>query len=168
MFGTGLPEEFPALSTSHHAFLLSKRCAGAYVAQTPKSELGAEAPSLGKFLQVTPCMISTWSPHKLLPVTRNPCNLASNSMELFCCCCSVAQSCPTLCDSMDYSISGFPILHYLPEFVQTHVHWVSDAIQSSHSLSPPSPLALLNLEQIILPALEFGASRPTDSVHFPF
>ena len=37
---------------------------------------------------------------------------------------------------------GFPILHYLLEFAQTHVHWVSDAIQSSHLLSPPSPLAL--------------------------
>ena len=44
------------------------------------------------------------------------------------CCCSVAKSCPTLCDPMDCSTPGFPIFHYLPEFAQTHVHWVIDAI----------------------------------------
>ena len=58
------------------------------------------------------------------------------------CCCSVAQLCPTPCDPMDYSAPGFPDLDYLSELLQTHVHWVSDAIQSSHLLSPPSPLAL--------------------------
>ena len=42
---------------------------------------------------------------------------------------------------MDCSMPGFPVLHYLPAFVQTHVHWVSDAIQPSHLLSPPSPPA---------------------------
>ena len=51
------------------------------------------------------------------------------------CCCSVAQSSPTLCDLMDCSMSGFPVLHRLPEFAQTHVHWVGDAIK-------PSPPAL--------------------------
>ena len=40
------------------------------------------------------------------------------------CYCSVTKSCPTLCDSMDCSTPGFPVLHYLPEFAQTHVHWV--------------------------------------------
>ena len=52
------------------------------------------------------------------------------------CCCSVAKSCPTLFNPMDCSTLGFSVLHYLPEFAQTHVHWVSDAIQPSHSLSP--------------------------------
>ena len=47
---------------------------------------------------------------------------------------------------MDCRMSGFPTLHYLPEFAQTHVHWVGDAIQPSHPLSSPSPLAL-NLSQ---------------------
>ena len=42
---------------------------------------------------------------------------------------------------MDCNTPGFPILHCLPEFAQTHAHWVSDAIQSSHPLSPPSSLA---------------------------
>ena len=59
---------------------------------------------------------------------------------------SVAQSGLILCNSMNHSTPGFPIHHQLPEFTQTHVHWVSDAIQPSHLLSPPSPLAL-NLSQ---------------------
>ena len=49
---------------------------------------------------------------------------------------SVAQSCPTLCDPMDGSMSGLPVHHQLPEFTQTHVHWVCDAIQTSHSVVP--------------------------------
>ena len=53
-----------------------------------------------------------------------------------CCCRSVAKSCPTLCEPMDCSTPGLPVLHYLPEFVQTHVHWVDDAFQPSHPLSP--------------------------------
>ena len=40
------------------------------------------------------------------------------------CCCSVAKLCPTLCDPMNCSNPGFPVLHYIPKFVQTHVHWV--------------------------------------------
>ena len=54
---------------------------------------------------------------------------------------SVAQSCPTLCDSMNCITPGLPVQHQLPEFTQTHVHRVSDAIQSSHPLSSPSPPA---------------------------
>ena len=50
---------------------------------------------------------------------------------------SVAQSCPTLCDLVDYNMPGFPIHHQLPELAQTHVHRVSDAIQPSHPLSSP-------------------------------
>ena len=47
---------------------------------------------------------------------------------------------------MSHSTPGFPVLHYLPEFAQTHVYWVNDAIQPSHPLPPPSPPAL-NLSQ---------------------
>ena len=54
---------------------------------------------------------------------------------------SVAQSCPTLCDPMNRSTPGLPVHHQLLEFTQTHVHQVSDAIQPSHPLSCPSPLA---------------------------
>ena len=55
---------------------------------------------------------------------------------------SVTQSCPTLCDPMDRSTPGPPVHHQLPEFTQTHVHRVGDAIQPSHRLSSPSPPAL--------------------------
>ena len=51
------------------------------------------------------------------------------------------QSCPTLCDPMGCSMPGLPVHHQLPEFTQTHVHWVGDAIQPSHPLSTPSPPA---------------------------
>ena len=59
---------------------------------------------------------------------------------------SVAQSCPTLCDPMNHSRPGLPVHHQLPKSTQTHVHWVGDAIQPSHSLSSHSPPAL-NLSQ---------------------
>ena len=59
-----------------------------------------------------------------------------------CHCCSVAKSCLTLWDPMDCSTPGFPVLHNLPEFAQTHVHWVGDAIQLPHLLSLSSLLAL--------------------------
>ena len=52
-----------------------------------------------------------------------------------------AQSCPTLCNPMNCSTPGLPVHHQLPEFTQTHVHRVSDAIQPSHPLSSPSPAA---------------------------
>ena len=57
-------------------------------------------------------------------------------------CCSVSKSCLTLYDPIDCITSAFSDLHYLPEFAQTHVHCGSDAMQPSHPLSPPSPLAL--------------------------
>ena len=59
---------------------------------------------------------------------------------------SVAQSCLTLCNLMDCSKPGLPVHHQLPEFTQTHVHWVGDAIQPSHPISSPSP-PVLNLSQ---------------------
>ena len=54
---------------------------------------------------------------------------------------SVSQLCPTLCNLMNRSTPGLPVYHQLPKFTQTHAHWVGDAIQPSHLLSPPSPPA---------------------------
>ena len=54
---------------------------------------------------------------------------------------SVAQSCPTLCDPKNCSTPGLPVHHQLPEFTQTHIHRVRDAVQPSHPLSSPSPSA---------------------------
>ena len=61
-------------------------------------------------------------------------------------CCSVAQSCLTLCDPMDCSTPGFPVHHQLPELAETHIHWAGDAIQPSHPLLSSSPPAF-NLSQ---------------------
>ena len=61
---------------------------------------------------------------------------------------SVARSCPTLYDSMDCSMPGFPVLHHLPELAHTHVQWVGDAIQPSHPLSAPSPVFSLTENQV--------------------
>ena len=70
------------------------------------------------------------------PSPAKPCNI-------YCCCCSISQSCLILCNSMDGSTPGFPVLHHLLELAQTHVHWVSDAIQLSCPLSSPSPPAFI-------------------------
>ena len=61
--------------------------------------------------------------------------------------CSVAKLCLTLRDPVDCSMPGFPVLHYHPEFAQTHVHWVGDAIQPSYSLLSPSPAFNLSQNQ---------------------
>ena len=62
------------------------------------------------------------------------------------CCCSVAKSYLTLCDPVDCSTPGFPVLHYLLEFAQAHVYWVSDAVQPSYPLLPASvALSLSNI-----------------------
>ena len=74
----------------------------------------------------------------LCPFTRFP----SNNFQFS----SVTQSCLTFCNPMDCSTSGLPVHIQLPDFTQTHVHWVGDAIQTSHPLSSPSPPAF-NLSQ---------------------
>ena len=72
--------------------------------------------------------------------------LLRRNWDSFCCCCSAAQACPALCNPMDCSTPGFPVLHSLPKLVQTHVHSVTDAIQPSCLLSSPFPPAC-NLSQ---------------------
>ena len=82
-------------------------------------------------------------PKKIKSVTEQLNNFLLDTSVQFS---SVAQSCPTLCDPMDYSTPGLPVHHQLPEFTQTPVHWVGDAIQPCHPLLPPSPPAF-NLSQ---------------------
>ena len=102
-------------------------------------DAGEESPTFPTFLclllePVTPKMLGVPSVLRFL-------------LSFVClCCCSVTNLCLTLFDPMDCSTPGFPVLHYLPEFAQTHVDWVHDAIQPSHPLSSPSPPAL-NLSQ---------------------
>ena len=77
------------------------------------------------------------------------------------CHCSVTKSCLTLCDPIDCSMPGFPVLHYLPEFAQTHVHWGSDAIQPSHPLSP-----LLHLPSIF-PSIRVFSDELAPLIRWP-
>ena len=85
----------------------------------------------GQFEIISPCT----------SVRFNPNILSAGKMH---CCCSVAQSCLTLCVPMDCSMPGFPLLHHLLQLAQIHVHWADDAIQPSHSLSSPSPVQTVN------------------------
>ena len=68
-------------------------------------------------------------------------NQGSDLVEPCCYHCSVAKWCPALCDPVEYNLPGSSVLHYLLEFAQINVHWISDAIQPSHALLPPSPFA---------------------------
>ena len=73
----------------------------------------------------------------------------------------IARLCPTLCGPLDCSMLGFPVLHYLSEFVQTHVHWVSDAIQPSYPLHP------LLLLPSIFPSIRLFSSESALSIWWP-
>ena len=73
----------------------------------------------------------------------------------------LSKLCPTLCDSMNCSTPGLPVHHQLPEFTQTHVHRVSDAIQLSHPLSSPSPPAP------IPPSIKVFSSESTLRMRWP-
>ena len=74
---------------------------------------------------------------------------------------SVAQACPTLCNPMNRSTPGLPVHHHLPEFTQTHVHQVSDAIQPSHPRSSPSPPAP------IPPSIRVFSNESTHRMRWP-
>ena len=76
-------------------------------------------------------------------------------------CCSVAQPCPTLCDAMDCSTPAFPTLHHLLELVQTHVHWVPDAIQPSY------PLPSLLLPPSIFPGIRIFSNKSVLCIRWP-
>ena len=93
-----------------------------------------------------PCFLFTHTLYSYGVLSSELCWGKSQTLFCFCFCCSAAELCLTLWDPMDCSAPGFSVHHYLPEFAQIHVHWVSDTIQPSHLLSPPSPLAL-NLSQ---------------------
>ena len=69
------------------------------------------------------------------PVLCTLSHMILDILYIHCCDCSVAQSCLTICNPMDYNIPGLPVLHYLLELAQTHVHGISDTIQPSHPLS---------------------------------
>ena len=99
------------------------------------------------YIIVCICEFQTPSPYPTLPTLwqSQVCSLRTWTFKVFNSC-SVTKLYLTFYDPMDCNTPGFPVLHYLPKFAQTHVHWVGDAIQLSHPLSPLSPPAL-NLSQ---------------------
>ena len=84
-----------------------------------------------------------------------------SSYNLCICCCSVTKSCPTLCNPMDCSTPVFLVLHYLPEFAETHVYWVSNAIQPFHPLLP------LLLLPSIFPSIRVFPSESVLHIRWP-
>ena len=101
-------------------------------------ELTSHSRMSGSRWVITPLWFSGSWRHFLYSSSVYACHLfllSSASVQVS----SDAQSCPTLCDPMNHSTPGLPVHHQLPEFIQTHVYWVGDAIQPSHPLSSPSP-----------------------------
>ena len=80
---------------------------------------------------------------------------------MYVCCCSVAQSYPTLCDPMDCSTPGFPVFHHFLELAQTHVHWVGDAIQ------PPRTHCPLLFLPSIFPSIRVFSSASALCIRWP-
>ena len=105
---------------------------------------------------------SGWNkqPGKRAPLAEPSCHLGQHSGSSVQCS-SVAQSCPTLSDPMDCSTPGFPVHHHLPELAQTHVHWVSDAIQPSILCHP------LLLLPSIFPSIRVFSSESVLRIRWP-
>ena len=98
-------------------------------------------------------MASQWTGHA--------CSTENTLDFIICCCCSAAQSCPILCDPMDWSMAGFPVLHYLPEFVQTHVH---ESVMLFNHLILCHPLLLL---PSIFPSIRVFFSESALCIRWP-
>ena len=96
---------------------------------------------LEKMSSISQLVVYVYKPHFHVQGTSPPFE-SSQMAESTSRCCWVTKSCPTLCNPMHCGRPGFPVLHDLQELVQTHVHWVGDAIEPSHLLLPPSPPAL--------------------------
>ena len=118
------------MCTSAYQKIFSKICIGVMLVIAPKEEV-PKYPSTFKWVSKL-CYIHTCSN------ANEPSTITYRSSVQFS---SVAQSCPNLCDPMNHSTPGLPVHHHLPEFTQTHVHRVSEAIQPSHPRSSPSPPA---------------------------
>ena len=80
----------------------------------------------------------TWLSDWTVSFSSHVTDLSWMNFVCICLCYLVNKPGPFFCDPMDCRAPCFPVLHYLPQFAQTHVHWVGDAIQQSHLLSPPS------------------------------
>ena len=127
----------------------SEACCSAFSGETAEQPGTALPPlgSSGRPLLVTgPSALCVTLPCSFLASQGKPSFPGLLPFTLFS---SVTQSCPTLCDPMDCSTPGLPVHHQLPEFAQTHVHRLGDAIQPSHPLSSPSPAFNLSQHQCL-------------------
>ena len=116
------------------------------IAAFPPSPIAEDPPALpSPTSSPPPVSNSSWLHLMPAPVCRLL-YCAAVLFRLLCGGCSVTMSCLTLCNPMDCSTPHFPLLHCLLELSETNVHWMGDAIQPSHLLSPPYPPAL-NLSQ---------------------
>ena len=117
-------------------------------------------------------LLSDGSDHNLITILFNKARIVVGIQ-------SSVQSCLTLCDPMDCSMPGFPVYQQVLEIAQTHVHWVDDAIQSSHPLSSPSLLAFnlskhqslfqwVSSSHQVAKVLEFQLQSPNVSLHQSF
>ena len=132
--------DFSMLWLSFHIYKMKKNNRSSFVGLLWE-EMSSEAKAFRKVL-VTQCAFITSRVLWIFGLQSFPvCKL--KIIAAFQCCQfrSVGQSYPTLCDPMNRSTSGLAVHHQLPEFTQTHVPWVGDAIQPSHPLSSPSPPA---------------------------
>ena len=104
-----------------------------------KGSLRERTPESARSLKMPACRVSRahWTPAFLLP-QPHPKTLVDVLISSYHQFSSVTQSYPTLCDPMNRHTPGLPVHHQLPEFTQTHIHRVGDAIQPSHPLSSPS------------------------------
>ena len=101
-------------------------------------------PSLDGFLMAAP---KSSFCSRAGPLNPSIPNSLPGPKHVICGCCSAAKSCPALCDPMDCGMLGFPVLHYLPDLAQVHVHGVGDVIQPSH------PVPLLSPSTLVLPSI---------------
>ena len=140
---------FESYKASYYLFFLltKQRCLASFSCQVPKSlEMEICAAVELNSLLLIPQIDWEYGKYGLqwqesgdtvFCLTSNGLSLLSHSVQFS----SVTQSSPTLCDPMNCSMPGLPVHHQLPEFTQTHVHRVGDAIQPSHPLSSPFPPA---------------------------
>ena len=131
----------------HSFIMLSPSSFSSYPAHTQQTIMSSV---LACELQLICCLFWVFSFNTLLPIVKWKILLPLEKFKVslsirVCCSCSVAQSCPTLCDTMDCNMPGFSVLNHLLDLAQTHVRRVDDAIQPCYPLSSPSPSASIFL-----------------------
>ena len=143
---------------THHVHALTENVlvfpgVSLFESHTPEHLILFKTPSHNSPSPSWPCSISQIVPKLSL------CH--SSNQRPLCCCSLVAKLCPTLCDPVDCNMPGFSVLQYLPEFAQTHVCWVGDAISPSHLLLP------LGLLPSVFPSIRVFSNELAVHIRWP-